>query len=217
MMGTTHTFSKSEEIANAITHGVGILLSLAALVLLIVFSSLHGTAWHIVSFTIYGVTMLLLYFSSTMLHSLPKGRIKNLFEIFDHASIYLFIAGTYTPIMFIVVQGKLGWTLFGIVWGLATIGIVFKAYFVKRFLFMSTLFYILMGWLAIFAIKPMMEALSVAGIGLLIAGGLCYTLGTIFYVWRGFKFHHAVWHVFVLAGSVLHFFLIFMHILPISA
>ncbi|WP_088103509.1 PAQR family membrane homeostasis protein TrhA [Halalkalibacter urbisdiaboli] len=216
-MGTTHTFSKSEEIANAITHGVGILLSLAALVLLIVFSSLHGTAWHIVSFTIYGVTMLLLYFSSTMLHSLPKGRIKNLFEIFDHASIYLFIAGTYTPIMFIVVQGKLGWTLFGIVWGLATIGIVFKAYFVKRFLFMSTLFYILMGWLAIFAIKPMMEALSVAGIGLLIAGGLCYTLGTIFYVWRGFKFHHAVWHVFVLAGSVLHFFLIFMHILPISA
>ncbi|TWI53304.1 PAQR family membrane homeostasis protein TrhA [Halalkalibacter nanhaiisediminis] len=215
-MAATHTFSKGEEVANAITHGIGVVLSIAALVLLIVFSSLHGSALHIVSFTIYGVTMLLLYFSSTMLHSLPEGKIKNLFEIFDHSAIYLYIAGSYTPLLFIVVQGTLGWTLFGIVWGLATVGIVFKVFFVKKFLFLSTVFYIAMGWLAIFAIKPMMENLPTAGIAFLVAGGLCYTLGTIFYVWRGFKFHHAVWHTFVLAGSTLHFFLILLYVLPLS-
>ncbi|MCM3716254.1 hemolysin III family protein [Alkalihalobacillus oceani] len=214
-MATTHTFSKEEELANAITHGIGVLLSIAALVLLIVFSSVHGTALHIISFTIYGVTMLMLYFSSTMLHSLPAGRLKNMFEIFDHASIYLFIAGSYTPLLFIVVQGTLGWTLFGIVWGLATAGIVFKIFFVKRFLFLSTLFYIGMGWLAIFAINPLIENMPFAGVVLLVAGGLCYTFGTIFYVWRGFRFHHAVWHTFVLAGSVLHFFMILLYVLPI--
>ncbi|WP_100404850.1 PAQR family membrane homeostasis protein TrhA [Bacillus solitudinis] len=213
-MGSTHTFSKSEEIANAITHGVGAILSIAALVLLIVFSSIYGNALHVISFTIFGVTMLTLYVSSTMLHSLPAGKVKNLFEILDHASIYLFIAGTYTPIMLIVVQGKLGWTLFGVIWGLALIGIIFKAYFVKRFLFMSTIFYIIMGWLVIFAIKPIIEALSTVGITFLVAGGLCYTIGTVFYVWRGFKFHHAVWHLFVLAGSTCHFFLVFWHLLP---
>ncbi|MCM3761913.1 hemolysin III family protein [Alkalihalobacillus oceani] len=214
-MATTHTFSKEEELANAITHGIGVLLSIAALVLLIVFSSVHGTALHIISFTIYGVTMLMLYFSSTMLHSLPAGKLKNIFEIFDHASIYLFIAGSYTPLLFIVVQGTLGWTLFGIVWGLATAGIVFKIFFVKRFLFLSTLFYIGMGWLAIFAINPLIENMPFAGVVLLVTGGLCYTFGTIFYVWRGFRFHHAVWHTFVLAGSVLHFFMILFYVLPI--
>lgn len=215
-MATTHTFSKNEEIANAVTHGIGILLSLVALALLIVFSGLYGTAMHVVSFTIYGVTMLMLYISSTMLHSLPDGKLKNIFEILDHASIYLFIAGTYTPILFIVVQGALGWTLFGIVWGLATIGIIFKVFFVKRFLFLSTIFYIGMGWLAVFALEPMIKNLPYAGIAFLIGGGLCYTIGTVFYVWRLFKYHHAVWHTFVLAGSVLHFFLIFVYVLPLQ-
>ncbi|WP_413379667.1 PAQR family membrane homeostasis protein TrhA [Alkalihalobacillus sp. 1P02AB] len=214
-MATTHTFSKSEEIANAITHGIGAILSVAALVLLIVFSSLYGTAWHIVSFTIYGVTMLLLYISSTMLHSLPKGKGKDVFEILDHASIYLFIAGTYTPLMFIVVQGSLGWTIFGIVWGLAITGIVFKAYFVKRYLFVSTLFYIAMGWLVIIAINPIIEGLPTMGLYLLVGGGLSYTIGTVFYMWRGFKFHHAIWHLFVLAGSIMHFLLIFFFVLPL--
>ncbi|KGA97332.1 hemolysin D [Alkalihalobacillus alcalophilus ATCC 27647 = CGMCC 1.3604] len=214
-MATTHTFSKSEEIANAITHGIGAILSVAALVLLIVFSSLYGTAWHIVSFTIYGVTMLLLYISSTLLHSLPKGKGKDVFEILDHASIYLFIAGTYTPLMFIVVQGSLGWTIFGIVWGLAITGIVFKVYFVKRYLFVSTLFYIAMGWLVIVAINPIIEGLPAMGLYLLVGGGLSYTIGTIFYMWRGFKFHHAIWHLFVLVGSIMHFFLIFFFVLPL--
>ncbi|MFC0472298.1 hemolysin III family protein [Halalkalibacter kiskunsagensis] len=214
-MATTHTFSKGEEIANAITHGIGALLSVVALVLLVVYSSIYGSAWHVVSFTIYGVTMLLLYFSSTMVHAFPKGKVKDLFEIFDHASIYLFIAGSYTPLLFIVVQGTLGWTLFGIVWGIATIGVVFKIFFVKKFLFMSTIFYIAMGWLAIFAIKPIVETLPPAGTALLFVGGICYTVGTIFYVWRGFKFHHAIWHLFVLAGSIFHFFLIMLFVLPI--
>lgn len=215
-MATTHTFSKHEEVANAITHGLGVLLSIAALVLLIVFSSIYGSAIHVVSFTIYGVTMLLLYFSSTMVHALPRGKVKDLFEIFDHASIYLFIAGTYTPLLFIVVQGALGWSLFGVIWGLATVGIVFKVFFVKKFLFLSTLFYIAMGWLAIIPIRTITDTLPLGGMIFLVTGGLCYTVGTIFYVWRGFKYHHAIWHLFVLAGSVLHFFMILFYVLPIS-
>lgn len=214
-MAATHTFSKGEEIANAITHGVGAVLSIPALVLLIVFSSLYGSAWHIVSFTIFGITMLLLYFSSTMVHALPVGKAKDLFEVFDHASIYLFIAGTYTPLLFIVVQGTLGWTLFGIVWGIATIGIVFKVFFVKKFLFLSTIFYILMGWLVIFAIRPIIMTLPQAGTVLLVSGGIFYTLGTVFYMWRGFKYHHAIWHLFVLIGTALHFFLILFYVLPL--
>ncbi|MBU8906920.1 PAQR family membrane homeostasis protein TrhA [Desertibacillus haloalkaliphilus] len=214
-MANTHTFTKGEEIANAITHGIGALLSVAALAILVSFASIHGTVIHVVSFTVYGVTMLLLYMSSTLVHSMPKGKVKDIFEIMDHASIYLFIAGSYTPILFIVVQGTLGWTLFGIVWGLATAGVIFKIFFVKRFLVLSTLFYIGMGWLAVFAIKPIIQTLPPAGVALLFAGGLCYTVGTIFYVWRKFPFHHAVWHLFVLAGSIFHFFMILFYVLPL--
>ncbi|GAF66876.1 PAQR family membrane homeostasis protein TrhA [Alkalihalobacillus trypoxylicola] len=213
-MATTHTFSKSEEIANAITHGIGAVLSVAALVLLIIYSSLYGSAWHIVSFSIYGVTMLLLYLSSTLLHSLPRGKGKDVFEILDHAAIYLFIAGTYTPITLVIVQGTLGWALFGIVWGLAIAGIIFKVFFVKKFLFVSTFFYIVMGWMVVFAFQPILSYLPFPGIVLLVSGGLCYTIGTIFYLWRGFKYHHAIWHLFVLAGSVTHFFAILLYVLP---
>ncbi|WP_462412809.1 PAQR family membrane homeostasis protein TrhA [Neobacillus sp. Marseille-QA0830] len=206
-MANTHTFSKGEEIANSITHGIGVLLSIAALVLLIVFSSLYGNAWHIVSFALFGFTMLLMYTSSTLLHAFPEGsRVKNLFEIFDHSSIYFFIAGTYTPYMFVAVKGWIGWTIFGIVWGLAIGGTVFKSFFVKKFLFTSTLLYVLMGWLIVFTWKPLTAALVHSGLVYLIIGGLLYTLGSVFYVWRGFKFHHAVWHLFVIAGSIMHFF-----------
>lgn len=215
-MITVHKFSKKEEIANALTHGVGVILSIAALILLIGFSTVYGTPKHVLSFTIYGITMVMLYVSSTMLHSLPDGKLKNVFEIMDHASIYLFIAGTYTPILCVVVRGTLGWTLLGIVWGLAAAGIIFKVFFVKRFLFLSTLFYILMGWLALFAIGPLIEKLPPAGLALLILGGVSYTIGTVFFIWRLFKYHHAVWHVFVLSGSILHFLLILLYVLPIQ-
>jgi hemolysin III len=206
-MANTHTFSKGEEIANSITHGIGILLSIAALVLLIVFSALHGTAWHIVSFTIFGSTMIIMYTSSTLLHSFPEGsRMKDLFEIFDHSSIYFFIAGTYTPYMFVAVKGWVGWTIFGIVWGMAIGGTVFKSFFVKKYLFTSTALYVLMGWLIVFAWKPLSENMSPTGFLFLVIGGLLYTLGSVFYMWRGFKFHHALWHLFVIAGSIMHFF-----------
>ncbi|WP_117168705.1 PAQR family membrane homeostasis protein TrhA [Paraliobacillus sediminis] len=215
-MALTHKFSKGEEIANAITHGIGVVLSIAALVILIVFSSLEGNAWHIVSFTLFGITMVLLYTSSTLLHSLPEGKAKDIFEILDHSSIYFFIAGSYTPFLFVVVQGKLGWTLFGIVWGLAIGGTIFKVYFVKRFLVISTVLYVVMGWLIVFTWRPLMEELAPNGIILLVIGGLLYTLGATFYVWRGFKFHHALWHLFVLAGSVMIFFCVLWYVLPIN-
>lgn len=213
-MANTYTYTRKEEIANAVTHGIGALLSLSALAVLVVFAALNGDARHVASFTIFGVTMLLLYVSSTLVHSFPEGKAKDLFEIFDHASIYLFIAGTYTPFTLVVLQGALGWTLFGVVWGIALAGVVFKAFFTKKFLFTSTLLYIAMGWIVIIAWKPLTAALSPGGLWLLLAGGIAYTIGTVFYVWRGFPFHHMVWHLFVLAGSVLHFFAVLFYVLP---
>jgi hemolysin III len=213
-MKDIHVYSKGEEIANAITHGLGVLLSIVALVLLIVYSSIYGTAWHIVSFTIFGITMLLMYLCSTLLHSLPHGKAKNVFEIFDHSAIYFFIAGTYTPFCFIVLDGWTRWTLFGIVWGIAVGGTVFKSFFVKKYMIVSTLLYIVMGWMIVFAWKPLVNFLEPNGMILLVVGGILYTVGAIFYVWRGFKFHHAIWHLFVMAGSVLHFFCILFYLLP---
>src|SRR4051812_26632567 len=162
-MATTHRFSKQEELANSITHGVGVLLSITALIILIVFSALYGNVWHVVSFTIFGVTMFILYMSSTLLHSFPEGKAKDIFEIFDHSSIYFFIAGTYTPFLLIVIKGTLGWSLFGIVWGLAIAGTVFKCFFVKKYLFSSTALYVVMGWLIVFAWKPLVNNLSLEG------------------------------------------------------
>jgi hemolysin III len=213
-MANTHTFSKGEEIANSITHGIGGLLSMAGLVILIVFSSLYGSAWHIVSFTLFGITMVLLYTASTLVHSFPAGKAKDVFEILDHSAIYFFIAGSYTPFLFIAVKGWVGWTLFGIVWGLAIIGTVFKAFFVKKYVFFSTLMYVIMGWLIVFAWNQITENVAYDGVVLLVIGGVLYTIGAIFYVWRGFKYHHAIWHLFVLAGTILHFFSILFYLLP---
>lgn len=205
-MATTHVFSKEEELSNSITHGIGAILSIAALVILIVSASLYGNAWHIVSFTLFGATMVLLYTSSTFVHALPPGRAKDFFEIMDHSSIYFFIAGTYTPFLFTVVEGWLSWTLFGIVWGLAVFGTVFKAFFVKRFLFTSTILYLLMGWLMVFAWGDLTVNLHQNALQLLVLGGAAYTFGAVFYMWKLFKHHHAVWHIFVLIGTVCHFF-----------
>lgn len=179
-MANTHTYSRKEEVANAITHGIGAVLSIAALVLLVVYAVQNGTAWHVVSFSIYGVTMLLLYFNSTMVHSLRDGKAKDFFEFLDHSSIYLFIAGTYTPFMLVAIRGPLGWTLFGIAWGVAVFGVFFKAFFVKKFLFMSTIFYIAMGWMIVIAWSPLSEVVASGGMTLLMVGGLLYTLGTVF-------------------------------------
>ncbi|SMG10189.1 hemolysin III [Paenibacillus aquistagni] len=205
MMANTHTYSRGEEIANAITHGIGVVLSIAALTLLIVFAAIYGGPMHVVSFTIYGITMLLLYTASTLVHSFPEGKVKDLFETFDHSSIYLFIAGTYTPIVLIALPPKLGWTLFGIVWAIAVGGVVFKAFFTKKFLFASTALYLLMGWIIVIAWGPLTSTMPAVGLNLLVTGGILYSVGTIFYVWRAFPFHHMIWHLFVLAGSITHF------------
>ncbi|MEO3947773.1 hemolysin III family protein [Gorillibacterium sp. CAU 1737] len=207
-MANTHSYTRREEVANSITHGIGMGLSIAALVLLIVFASLQGNAWHVVSFTIFGVTMLLMYTSSTLVHAFPEGKAKDVFTVFDHSSIYLFIAGTYTPITLSVIRGPLGWTLFGIIWGVAAVGVVFKAFFATKFLFTSTLIYIVMGWVIVLAWKPLVANFPHDALVMLVIGGVLYTVGTIFYVWRSFPYHHAVWHLFVLGGSVMHFFCI---------
>lgn len=213
-MANTHTFSRNEEVANAITHGIGVLLSAAALVLLVVFASMKGTAWHVVSFSIYGASMLILYSCSTLVHGLKEGKAKDLFEIFDHSSIYLFIAGTYTPFLLAATRSTFSWTLFGVIWGIAAGGVVFKAFFVKRFLFMSTVFYVGMGWLIVLIWPQLSAAVPAPGLTLLLVGGGLYMLGTLFYVWRFFPYHHAIWHLFVLGGSVLHFFAILLYLLP---
>jgi len=213
-VANTHTYTKGEEIANAITHGIGVLLSIAALVLLIVFAVMKGTALHVVSFTIYGTSMVLLYTASTLVHSFPEGKAKRVFESLDHSCIYIFIAGTYTPILFHIVQGTLGWVLFGVVWGLTVCGIVFKSMFANRFLFTSTILYILMGWCIVFAWNRLANHFDPQGLTLLVIGGVLYTVGTVFYMWRSFPYHHAVWHLFVLAGTIVHFFSILLYVLP---
>jgi hemolysin III len=212
-LASTHVFSKEEEISNSITHGIGVILSIAALVILIVFASLYGNVWHAVSFTLFGATMLLLYTSSTLLHALKPGKAKDFFEIMDHSSIYFFIAGSYTPFLLVAAQSATGWTLFGIVWGLAIGGTIFKAFFVKKFLFTSTLLYVVMGWLIVFVWNDLVAAIHPTSLILLIIGGLLYTVGAIFYIWKLFKHHHAVWHVFVLSATVCHFFAV-LYLLP---
>src|SRR5699024_9261578 len=184
-MANTHVFSKGEEVANAITHGIGALLSVAAMVILIVFASIHGTVWHIVGFALFGVTMLLLYICSTLVHSFPQGKAKDVFEIMDHASIYFFIAGTYTPFLFIAVKGTLGWTLFGMVWGFAIAGTVFLAFFVGRFVYLSSLLYLFRGWMIVVAWGALSADVTVVGMIMLLMGGVFYSIGPIVYVVRG--------------------------------
>lgn len=207
-MNNTESFMLREEISNSITHGIAALLSIAALVLLIVFSSIQGNPWYIVSFTVYGSTLVILYTISTLYHSFPKGATKNIFEILDHSSIFLLIAGTYTPFTLVSLRGPLGWTIFGIVWGLAAVGIVFKIFFVKRFVILSTLLYIVMGWMIVIPIKNLVAVLPKTSLVFLVVGGILYTIGTIFYIKRKLPYHHAIWHIFVVGGSVFHFFAI---------
>jgi len=184
-----------EETAHAISHGAGVLLGVLALVLLTVFSVLDRNPIKVFSSIVYGVSMIVLYLSSTLYHGVRKAKIKNLFEIFDHSSIYLLIAGTYTPFLLAVFPGLTGWVLFGVIWGIALFGIVFKIFFIKRFVVLSTLLYIAMGWFIIFAIRTLYDTLSFRGFFFVLFGGIMYTVGTFFYLYRGFRYHHLVWHL----------------------
>lgn len=205
-----------EELMNAVTHGVGALLAVAGLVALVLFSYEYGTIWHMISFTIYGITLVLLYLASTLYHSFTNEKVKHILKICDHSAIYLLIAGTYTPFMLVPLRGTWGWTVFGLVWGLAVIGIIFKVFFVTRFKIISTVCYLAMGWAIVVVIKPLIAALPVPGINWLVTGGVFYTVGTIFYLWRKLPYHHAIWHLFVLAGSISHFVAVFSYVLPLN-
>lgn len=198
--------SVGEEIFNSISHGIGILLSIAGLVLLVVFAAIKGNVWHIVSFSVFGTTMVLLYLASTLYHSFTKEKIKNLFARFDHAAIFLLIAGTYTPFLLTVLRGALGWTLFGIIWAVAITGVIIRSIYLTRFRKLMVGLYLAMGWLIVVAIGPLLKHVPGISLLFLLLGGIMYSVGVVFYAWRNLKYGHGIWHLFVLAGSILHFF-----------
>ncbi len=210
-MGKDRPPTLGEEIANSITHGVGAVLSIAGLVALVL-ASLDRSAWQIVACAIYGTSLVLLYISSTIYHALANNRAKRVFKILDHSSIYVLIAGTYTPFTLITLRGPWGWSLFGVVWGLCLCGVVCKSLWIDRLKVASTVVYLLMGWCAVLAVRPLLGALSWTGFLWLLAGGLCYTAGVAFYV-NSRRFAHFVWHLFVLAGSLCHYWAVFRYVL----
>lgn len=207
-------YSPREELANAATHGIGILLSISAILLLIIESAQKGTVYHIVSCSIFGGSLLLLYTMSTLYHLVRRAKIKKVFRTLDHSSIFLLIAGTYTPFTLVTLNGGWGWSLFGVVWGFAVIGIFTELFIGDRFQKLSLSIYICMGWLIIIAIFPLVQNIPSGGLLLLVSGGLCYTFGTVFYVWKSLFCGHAIWHLFVLGGSSLHFLAVFFYVIP---
>lgn len=198
--------TRNEEIANSILHGTGIALSIAALIVLVVMASRIGDVWKIVSFSVYGTSLLILYTVSTIYHSMWGESLKRLFLIFDHMAIFLLIAGTYTPFLLINLRGVWGWSLFGTIWGLAIVGIVYKSIRGLKGEWLSLFIYLAMGWLIVVASRQMVEAIPLYGIAWLIIGGLLYTLGAVFFMLdRKIPYGHAIWHTFVLGGSISHF------------
>jgi hemolysin III len=208
-------YTIGEEIANSVTHGIGAGLSVAGLTLLVALAAIYGDVWRVVSFSIYGSSLVLLYLASTLYHSIQHPKVKRVLRIFDHSAIYLLIAGTYTPFTLVSMRGPWGWTLFGIVWGLALMGIAFKTVFIGRYEKLATAAYVLMGWLVVAAFKEMLVTIPTGGVIWLVVGGVLYTLGVIFYAWQKLPYNHAIWHLFVLGGSICHFFAILFHVLPV--
>lgn len=207
-------YTVKEEIANSVTHAIGAVLSAAGLILLVTLAAIYGDVWRIVSFTVYGLSLFLLYLASTLYHTVRRPRLKRIMRTLDHASIYLLIAGTYTPFLLVHMRDTIGWTMLAVVWGMALLGILFKTFFTGRFEAPATAAYVVMGWLAIIAYREMMDALPPGGIFLIFAGGITYTLGVVFYAWQKLPYNHAIWHLFVLGGSLFHFFAILFHTLP---
>ncbi|SHF00244.1 PAQR family membrane homeostasis protein TrhA [Clostridium fallax] len=205
-------YTRGEEIANAITHGIGALLAIAGAVILIVFASFSGNPYKIVSFTIYGITLIILYLGSTLYHSITNQRAKKVFRVIDHSSIYLLIAGTYTPFALTVLRATVGWWIFGIVWVISIIGITLKAICLEKFDKIATVFYLIMGWGIVFVMKDLIATVDIKGIILLVCGGLAYSFGCIFYAVDKWRYNHAVWHIFVIMGSVLHYFAILLYL-----
>ncbi|HJW09476.1 MAG TPA: hemolysin III family protein [Holophagaceae bacterium] len=228
-----------QELANSLTHGLGAALSVAGLALLVTFASLRGGPRHIVGAAVFGATLVLLYLMSTLYHAFRGPKVKKVFKILDHSAIYLLIAGTYTPFTLAAMRGAWGWSLFGVIWGLAALGIALKSTLYAKWVpavipkaidhlhstpevpvpprqmkLISTLLYLAMGWLVLIAIVPLWRALPAGGLAWLFGGGLCYSLGAAFYSWRSLRFHHAIWHLFVVGGSLCHFFAVLWFVIP---
>ena len=199
-------FNTKEELINAITHGIGAFLAVAALVILVVLSSMEGTPWHVVGFTIFGSALVVLYTVSTLYHGFTHNRLKELFRKFDHMAIFLLIAATYTPFCLTVLNGWIGWSLFGVVWGCAVGGIILKVFATGRYVGLSTALYVAMGWIVILFIKPVYSATSIEGFVFLMIGGVFYSVGVFFFMRDKVRYFHGIWHMFVLGGSFFHFF-----------
>lgn len=210
----TEDQTPQEELANSLTHGLGLILSVAGFVVLIVLASIHATPWHIVSFSIYGACLITLYTVSTLYHSIPISKIKTAFNVIDHCAIYLLIAGCYTPFALVTLRGGWGWSLFGIVWTLAALGILLKVFHFKKSEPFCLFLYLSMGWMIVIALKPLLANLPAQGFWLLLFGGLSYSLGIFFFKAEKMPFNHAVWHGCVLLGSVFHYFCLLNYVLP---
>ena len=212
---TLHHYSPAEELINSISHGVGTALSIAALAVGVVMSVLHSDAWGVVSMAVFGSTLVILYLMSTIYHGLRPNSGKKVFRVIDHCSVFLLIAGTYTPFTLVALHhSPLGWTIFGIIWGAAVLGIVLNAVDLIKFAKLSVICYLAMGWTIVAAIRPLMNSVAAGGIVLLFAGGIAYSAGAVLYViGRKKKYIHSVWHFFVLAGSILHYFSILLYVI----
>ncbi|MBC7092798.1 hemolysin III family protein [Candidatus Bipolaricaulota bacterium] len=208
-------YTEGEEIANAVTHAVGTGLSLAGLAVLVSLAALRGgDPWRLASLSIYGTTLVLTHLASTLYHGFRDRRVKAFFRVLDHAAIYLLIAGTYTPFLVISLRGPWGWTLLGVVWAMAIAGVVFKSLFLGRLRKLSVVTYVVMGWLVVVASDQVLAHIPLGALAFLLAGGVIYTLGILFYAWKRLPFNHAIWHLMVLAGCMCHYFAIFLYLLP---
>jgi hemolysin III len=204
------SYNLREEIAHSVTHGIGTLLAIAGLVLLIIHATSFGSTRHVLSCSVFGVSLILLYTASTLYHGIQRPTVKKVLRVIDHSSIYLLIAGTYTPFTLLNLRGAWGWSLFGVVWGIALLGIIFQFTPLRKMKYIRLVLYITMGWAALVAIKPLAASVPTRAFMLIVAGGLAYTVGIIFYLWRRLPYHHAIWHLFVLAGSSLHYMAVFL-------
>lgn len=213
MSNDVNDFSLIEEIWHAITHGIGLALSIAALTIMVAYSSQSGSVISVLASILFGTTLIILYGSSTLYHAITHHDIKKRFQQFDHASIYILIAGSYTHVTLISLGNTLGYTLFGVVWGTSLIGIYLKFAYPGRFEKLSLILYLLLGWMIVIAVKPLMEVMAPGGLWLLLAGGLLYTVGVIFYVWDNLPFNHTIWHLFVMGGSICHFLMVVLYVI----
>lgn len=209
-------YTLGEEIANAVTSGIGTALSIAGLVIMVVYAARDGSVWHIVGVSIFGTSLIFSHLASTLYHSIALPRAKEVLRVVDHLAIYFLIAGTYTPFTLVNLRGAWGWSLLILIWALGLGGVIIKTTPLRHMRYLSTAFYVAMGWTVVLVIKPLLDSVAPGGIWLLLAGGLAYTGGVAFYAWHRMPYNHAIWHLFVIAGSACHFFAVLFYVIPLA-